>query len=88
MSDVAIVHVLRVMAVTGLKVAGPLLVAMLVVGTAVSLVQTITQIQEQAIAYVAKFAAVGLLLLLLGPWMLQELAGFTREMWAQVPEVR
>jgi flagellar biosynthetic protein FliQ len=87
-TDTSIVHVLRVMSITGLKVAGPLLLAMLVVGVVVSLFQTITQIQEQAVAYVAKFATVALLLLLLGPWMLQELASFTREMWAQVPEVR
>ncbi len=88
MTDTQIVNVLKMMATTGLKVAGPILLAVLLVGTVVSLFQTITQIQEQAIVYVVKFAAVGVLLLLLGPWMLQELSGFVRELWARVPEVK
>ncbi len=88
MTDTQIVDVLKTMALTGVKVAGPLLVAMLVVGVVVSLFQTITQIQEQAVAYIAKFATVAIVLVALGPWMLQELSGFVREMWAQIPEVR
>lgn len=84
MTDIAIVHVLKMTAIAGLKVAGPLLLAVLIVGTVVSLLQTVTQIQEQAIAFVAKLAAVVFLLLFLGPWMLQQLTGFTREMWAQI----
>jgi flagellar biosynthetic protein FliQ len=88
MTDVDIVHVLRMMCVTGVKVAGPVLAVILGVGIFVSLVQTITQIQEQAVVYVLKFCAVGLLLLVMGPWMLQELSGFVTNLWARIPEVR
>jgi flagellar biosynthetic protein FliQ len=88
MTDTEIVNVLKHMAATGLKVGGPLLLVILIVGTAISLLQTITQVQEQAMVYVVKVAAVGVLLLLTGPWMLQELAGFLREMWGLVPEVQ
>jgi flagellar biosynthetic protein FliQ len=87
MSDVEIVSVLRMMCVTGVKVAGPILAVILGVGIVVSLIQTITQIQEQAVVYVLKFCAVGLLLLVMGPWMLQELSGFVRTLWARVPDV-
>jgi flagellar biosynthetic protein FliQ len=87
MNDADIVHVLRSMSMAGLRVAGPILLVVLVVGVVVSLVQTITQVQEQAVVYVLKFAAVGVLLLLAGPWMLHELSGFLREIWARVADV-
>ncbi len=88
MSDIDVVHVLRMMCVAGVKVAGPVLGVILAVGIVVSLIQTITQIQEQAVVYVLKFCAVGLLLLVMGPWMLQELSGFVRTLWARVPDVK
>jgi flagellar biosynthetic protein FliQ len=88
MTDTEIINVLRQMAAAGLKVGGPVLVVILVVGTVISLLQTITQVQEQAMVYVIKVAAVGVTLLLIGPWMLQVLASFVRDMWALVPEVQ
>lgn len=88
MTDADVITVLRSMCMAGLRVAGPILAVILAVGVVVSLVQTITQVQEQAVVYVAKFAAVGVLLLVAGPWMLHELTSFLREIWAQVPEVR
>ncbi len=87
MTDVEIVHIFRQMAAAGVKVAGPLLGVMLVVGVVVSLVQTITQIQEQAVVYVVKFAAVGIILVVMGPWMLQVLTAFIREMFALITEI-
>ncbi|MCE9620957.1 MAG: flagellar biosynthetic protein FliQ [Actinomycetia bacterium] len=88
MNDSDIVHVLRMMSDTGLRVAGPVLLVVLVVGTTVSLLQTITQIQEQAVVYVLKFCSVGVLLLFTGPWMLHELSSFVRVLWARIPDVR
>ncbi len=87
MTDVEIVHIFRQMAAAGAKVAGPLLIVMLLVGVVVSIIQTITQIQEQAVVYVVKFIAVGIVLLAMGPWMLQVLSSFIREMWTMIPEV-
>lgn len=88
MNDLDVVHVLRMMLDTALRVAGPLLAVVLVVGVVVSLVQTVTQVQEQAVVYVMKFAAVGVVLLLAGPWMIGELSSFLRDLWARVPDVR
>lgn len=88
MSDVDVVHVLRMMLTTALRVAGPLLLVVLVVGVVVSLFQVVTQVQEQAVVYVLKFAAVGLVLLVAGPWMIHELASFFREMWTRAAGVR
>ncbi len=87
MNDADIIHVLRSMSMTGLRVGGPILAVVLAVGVVVSLIQTITQVQEQAVVYVLKFAAVGVVLMLAGPWMLHELQSFMRELWVRVPNV-
>jgi flagellar biosynthetic protein FliQ len=84
MNDAAIVDVLRHMLVTGTKVVGPVLVVALVVGVVVSLVQTITQVQEQSVAFVLKLAAVALVFIIAGPWMLQTLRTFIIELWSTI----
>ncbi len=60
-----------------LEVTGPLLLAGLVVGLLVSIFQATTQIQEQSLAFIPKIAAVIVVLLLGGPWMLSLLTDFT-----------
>ena len=87
MTDTEVVNVLKEMSMAGLKVAGPILLVILVIGTVISLLQTITQIQEQAIVYVLKFAAVGALLLVAGPWMLDQLSTFIIMLWDRIPDV-
>lgn len=85
MTDVQIVEILKAMTFTGVKVAGPILGVCLVVGILVSILQTITQIQEQAIAFVAKLAAVVVVCMLGGPWMLQEIRSLIVELWGRIP---
>lgn len=87
MTDVEVVNVLKEMSMAGLKVGGPILLLILVVGTVISLIQTVTQVQEQAIVYVVKFAAVGAMLLIGGPWMLDQLSSFFILLWNRIPEV-
>jgi flagellar biosynthetic protein FliQ len=87
MNDVQIVDVLRLMATTGAKVAGPILLAALVVGVIVSIFQTITQIQEQSVAFLLKLAAVVTVMVIGGPWMLGVLRSFILEIWAKIPGV-
>lgn len=59
-----------------MTVAGPLLLAALVVGIIVSFIQAITQIQEQSLTFVPKSLVVGVLLVLLLPWMIQHLVRY------------
>ena len=78
---------MRLMATTGAKVAGPILLAALVVGVIVSIFQTITQIQEQSVAFLLKLAAVVTVMVIGGPWMLGVLRSFILEIWAKIPGV-
>lgn len=55
----------------------PTIVAASLVGTLTSLVQALTQIQEQTLSFVLKLVAVVVTLMITGNWMGQEISTFT-----------
>ena len=65
-----------------IKVSLPILLVSLVVGLAISIFQTVTSIQEQTLTFVPKIVCVFLALMLLGPWMMQELVDYTVTLWS------
>ena len=67
-----------------LQLAGPLLLALLVVGLVVSLLQALTQIQEASLAFLPKLAVVGGGLLLLGPFMIGVLRAYATGMFERM----
>lgn len=70
---------------TTLSVAGPLLLASLVVGTAVSVLQAVTQVQEVTLVFVPKIVAAFLVVAIMGGWMLQIAVGFATQMFLTIP---
>jgi len=76
----------RTMFVTA-KLSAPILVVSLAVGLAISLVQSVTQIQEVTLTFVPKLAAVGAVIVFGGHWMLDELVGFTTSLFDVVPQL-
>ena len=81
-------HVIQIVAaalLTATKLAGPVLVATLVVGLALSVVQSATQIQESTLTFVPKLVVASIVLVVTGAWSLRVLEGFTRELFAMVP---
>lgn len=67
------------------KLAAPILITALVVGFAVSLLQSITQVQEVTLSFVPKAVAVGVALVIAGNWMIEEVIAFTHEMFDRIP---
>lgn len=67
------------------KLAAPVLVTALVVGFAVSLVQSVTQIQEVTLSFVPKALAAAVALLVCGHWMITELVTFTHDLFDRIP---
>ena len=61
-----------------LKLGGPLLIAALVVGTVISLVQAVTQVNEATLAFLPKLLVLGGTMALLGPFMASTLTDYTR----------
>jgi flagellar biosynthetic protein FliQ len=64
------------LAVTAMLTA-PLLLVAVVVGLLVSIVQTVTSVQEQTLTFVVKVGAVLVTLALLMPWMLRTICQYT-----------
>jgi len=71
----------------GLYVAIPLLAVAAIVGVLAGVVQTATQINEPAIAYAAKVAAIVALALLAGPAMADKLLGYTKDSFGSIAHV-
>lgn len=69
------------------KLCAPILVTSLVVGFAVSLFQSVTQIQEVTLTFVPKVIAVGIVLLITGNWMLHEMTSFTIQLYEKIPSL-
>ena len=64
--------------------AGPLLAVSLVVGLVVSIFQAVTQVNEMTLTFVPKVIAIFVVLIVMGPWMLQMLLGYTAATFAQM----
>ncbi|WP_166980588.1 flagellar biosynthesis protein FliQ [Paramicrobacterium fandaimingii] len=69
------------------KLAAPLLVTALVVGFAISLLQSITQVQEVTLSFVPKAVAVALALVIAGNWMITEMIAFTNALFDRIPQL-
>ena len=70
---------------TGLLVAAPLLLTALLVGVLISLLQALTQIQEQTLTFIPTLVAVGVVMLLALPWMVRELVGYITQTFNLLP---
>lgn len=66
-------------------VSGPILLAILLIGLLISVIQVATQIQEMTLTYVPKLLVSGLLLVFLGSWMLGKITGFAKELLLAIP---
>jgi flagellar biosynthetic protein FliQ len=84
-NDAQVIDLVRESLVIGAKLAGPILVVTLVIGVFVSLIQTVTQIQEATLTFVPKIGAVAVLLLLTGSWMMRTLADWVTQLWTSIP---
>lgn len=85
MDDSAVLEVMSQAMMAAATLAAPVLLTSLAVGLMMGLIQSATQLNEPTLAFVPKFIAVGLVLLLSGGWMLQEMVSFTQELFERVP---
>jgi flagellar biosynthetic protein FliQ len=68
-------------------VAGPLLVAALATGVGVGIVQTVTQVNEQSISFLAKLITIAMVLVLAGGTMSSHLTGYARRCFGSIEKV-
>ena len=72
---------------TALLVAGPILIVTLLVGLMVGIFQAVTSINEMTLTFIPKLIAVIVLMLILLPWMLRVLTGFTLNVFHMIEMV-
>ena len=70
-----------------LKISMPFLLAALVVGLLVSVFQAVTQIQEMTLSFIPKILVTGAVVAIGGPWMLDLLVGYTRDLLSGIPAI-
>ena len=69
------------------KLGAPMLITALVVGFAISVFQSITQIQEVTLSFVPKAIAVSIALVVSGQWMIAEIVSFTQRLFDMIPSL-
>jgi flagellar biosynthetic protein FliQ len=67
--------------------AAPALVTSLIIGSVISLFQSATQIQETTLTFIPKIIGVGLVVAILGSWMIQQLIAFTVNIFTSLPDI-
>ena len=72
---------------TMLLLAMPLLLTALVIGLVVGVFQAATQINEMTLSFIPKLAAMALVLVITGPWMLKVLVSYTRALFQSIPSL-
>ncbi|QWD59732.1 flagellar biosynthetic protein FliQ [Polynucleobacter sp. MWH-UH35A] len=65
--------------------AGPILMALLVVGLIIGILQAATSVNESTVAFVPKLIVFGIVILLIGPVSLSLFIDYIRELFARIP---
>jgi flagellar biosynthetic protein FliQ len=85
MSHQLVIDLSRDAIMTALMVAAPLLLIAMGVGLVVSIIQSVTQIQEQTLTFVPKLVLVGGAFIVGLPWLIQILMKFTTQILRGIP---
>ena len=70
---------------TAIKLAAPLIGITTLVGLLVSILQTVTQIQESSLTFVPKLIAAAVILLVMGGWMMSVLGDYAVSLIGNIP---
>lgn len=87
MTDTTVLNLASQALILITKLAGPALAVSLLVGLAISLFQVVTSIQESTLTFLPKLVAIGLVLLLLGHWMLGIAVAYTENLYNSIPQI-
>ncbi len=69
------------------EVAGPILLVGLAIGLIVSIFQAVTSIQEQSLSFIPKIIGLGVIIVVLGPWMLGQLVNYAENLYSSIPQI-
>jgi flagellar biosynthetic protein FliQ len=87
MSESLVLGVVRQAIETAIIISLPMLLVGLVVGVFVSIVQTVTSIQDNILAFIPRAAAIFVVFAFTFPWMLRVTTGFAASLFRRLPEL-
>lgn len=73
-----ITEVIQASMIVALKLAAPVLIVSILIGLIISIFQAATQIHEQTLTFVPKLVAIAVVLIVLGPWMMETMNDFMK----------
>ncbi|MBA4417573.1 MAG: flagellar biosynthetic protein FliQ [Syntrophus sp. (in: bacteria)] len=85
MSQDLIIQIFRDFMKTILLLAGPVLIASMMVGLLISIFQAATQIHEMTLVFVPKILVIMACLLILSPWMMNVMVTYTVTLFTNIP---
>lgn len=77
MSISVVMEVMQAAVMAAIKIGMPILTASLIIGLIVAVFQAATQIHEQTLTFVPKLLVTAIMLIVLGPWMMEVMSDFT-----------
>ncbi len=77
MSISLIMEVMQAASGAAIKIGAPILILSLLIGLVIAVFQAATQIHEQTLTFVPKLFITAIILIMLGPWMMEVMSDFT-----------
>jgi flagellar biosynthetic protein FliQ len=87
MSEALVLGIVRQAIETAIIISLPMLAVGLIVGIAVSVLQTVTSIQDNILAFIPRAAAIFVVFAFTFPWMLRIVTGFAAALLRRLPEL-
>lgn len=84
MTEGLVMEVMSEALYTAFLLAAPVLLISVTVGLVIAIIQAATQVHEQTLTFVPKLIAIGLILVLLGPWMIELMNDFTLRLFETI----
>lgn len=88
MTDMMVIDIGRKALLVMLYLSAPMLLLALVLGLLISLFQAATHLNEATLTFVPKLVAVGVVLILVMPWMIHLFKDFFVDLMAMIPRLR
>ena len=85
MTPDTVIAIVRQALEVALLVAGPLLLASLLMGLLVSIFQAATQINEMTLSFIPKLLVMFVVLVVMGPWVVQLLVDYVVRLLGSIP---
>ncbi len=85
MDEAVFLNIFQKFLVLILQMSAPVLLITIIVGLIISIIQSVTQIQEQTLTFVPKIFAGIIILIITMPWMIATFVSVVNEMFEYIP---